>query len=112
MLVPCQILTPGEVRTCQMTGKKMIFGDWYYQDTENPNYYVRLTEYNKIMKNKKEQTFDYSLLDQAKSEAEYAEMLEESQKQYLYENILDVDIITNGDIEQREMKGLFDERRY
>lgn len=102
MLVLYRNLTPGEVRTCKLSGKMIVYGDYYYQDTEDSSLYIKATEYHKLEKERKEQTFDYTLLAQAQNEKEYREYLSRAEKEYLTETILDNPVIKNGQIQNSD----------
>ena len=103
MLMLQRNLTPGEVRTCKLSGKMIVYGDFYYQDTENPNYYVKATEYNKLKKENRERSFDYSRLENAETQAEYQQYLIEAQMEFLNQNILNQEIIHNGQIQNDKL---------
>ena len=99
MLILTRNLTPGEVRTCKLSGTPIIYGDFYYQDTENPDLYIKKTEYDKLEEEKKRNEFDYSMLENLESQEEYAQYMKEAERQYLQNNILNHKIIKNGIIE-------------
>ena len=104
MLILNRNLTPGEVRTCKLSGEMIVYGDFYYQDTEDPNFYVLAREYNKLKKEREKERFDYSLLEKAQSEKEYKEYLKRAEREYLKDNILDMPIIENGVIKNSAIK--------
>jgi hypothetical protein len=104
MLVLQRNLTPGEVRTCKLTGQMIVYGDYYYQDTDDPNLYVLAREYNKLKRQIEEETFDYTLLEKAQNEKEYREYLKMAEQEYLNDNILSMEIAKNGQIENSILK--------
>lgn len=92
-------LTPGEVRTCKLSRQMIIYGDYYYQDSEDPHLYVKASELHKFEKQERERRFDYSLLQKAQSEQEYRAMLIQAQQEYLAHNVLHNQILRNGTIQ-------------
>lgn len=98
-------LTPGEVRTCKLSRKMIVYGDYYYQDSDDPNIYIKATEYHKHEKMERERSFDYSQLEKAQNEREYKEMLIRAQQEYLDATILQDKIIKNGDIQESCING-------
>jgi hypothetical protein len=103
MLVLTRNLTPGEVRTCKLSRKMIVYGDFYYQDTEDPKLYIKATEYHKLKKQEKINAFDYSKLEQAQSEKEYRQYMIQAQQEYLTATILSKEICINGEIENTEL---------
>jgi hypothetical protein len=99
-------LTPGEVRTCKLSGKMIVYGDYYYQDSDDASIYIKATEYHKYEKDQKAQTFDYSELEKAQSELEYSAMMKRAQKEYLAATILKDKIFKNGTIQESAINGL------
>lgn len=98
MLILNRNLTPGEVRTCKLSGEMIIYGDYYYQDTDDPNLYIKASEYHKLKREEEERKFDYSLLEQAKNELEYKNYLQRAEQQLLSETILKKEILVNGKV--------------
>lgn len=103
MLVLARNLTPYEVRTCKLSGEKIIYGDYYYQDTEDPNLYIKKSAYDRFDREQKENKFDYSKLEQLESQAEYEQYLKQAEQEYLANNILKHKIIKNGTIVNAEL---------
>lgn len=104
MLILQRNLTPGEVRTCKLSGNMIIYGDYYYQDLDDPNMYVLAREYNKLKEQRERETFDYSLLEKAQSEKEYREYLKMAEQEFLTQNILNMEIAKGGTIENSVLK--------
>jgi hypothetical protein len=98
-------LTPGEVRTCKLSRQPIIYGDYYLQDSDNPNIYVKFSEFKKYEKQERERAFDYSLLEQAENETEYKQLLIQAQQEYLASTILGDKIISNGVIQDTIING-------
>lgn len=103
MLLLARNLTPGEVRTCRLSRKMIVYGDYYYQDTEDKNLYIKATEYHKLEKQAKIDAFDYSKLEQAQSEKEYRDYMVRAQQEYLTSTILSKEIIKNGEIQNTDL---------
>jgi hypothetical protein len=106
MWLLCRNLTPGEVRTCKLSRQMIIYGDYYYQDSENPKIYVKATELHKFEKAERERSFDYSKLHEAQNQYEYREMLIRAQEEYLAHTILGDKIVKNGTIQEMSINGL------
>lgn len=98
-------LTPGEVRTCKLSRQMIIYGDYYYQNSDDPKMYVKATEYHRLKRQQKINAFDYSKLGQAQSELEYRQMMMRAQSDFLTATILDDEIIKNGVIESQSLDG-------
>ena len=98
MLVLTRNLTPWEVRTCKLSGMPIIYGDYYYQDTEDPNLYIKATEYHKLEEEKKRDAFDYSELEKLENAEDYKQYMMKAEREFLADNILNKKIIKNGTI--------------
>lgn len=96
MLILKRMIYPYEVLKCKMTDEMIVYGDFYYEDDEDSSIIVKATAYNKLKKEAKERSFDYSLLQKAQNEKEYREMVKRAQKDYLYATILDRPIFDQG----------------
>ena len=99
-------LTPGEVRTCKLSGAMIVYGDYYYQDSEDPKIYIKATEYHKYEKQERERSFDYSELQRCQNEYEYTQMMKRAQQEYLASTILKDKIFKNGTIQDSAINGL------
>lgn len=98
MLILNRNLQPYEVMTCRLTGKMIVYGDYYYEDTDD-NTVVLAREYHKLkdkaIQNKPE---FQEALNKAKSEQAYKKMLADAEKAFLNETILDKEIAHNGQV--------------
>lgn len=99
-------LTPGEVRTCKLSRKQIIYGDYYYQNSDDPNEYVLASEYRRYEWNERERSFDYSKLEQAQNEREYTFYMIQAQQEFLANTILREKIVKNGCIQEMGINGL------
>lgn len=96
MLILKRMIYPYEVLKCKMSDSLIVYGDFYYEDDEDPRIIVKATEYNKLKKEAREAAFDYSLLQKAQNEKEYREMVKRAQRDYLNATILDRPIFDQG----------------
>lgn len=99
-------LTPGEVRTCKLSRKQIIYGDYYYQDSDDPHIYVLASELHRYEKMERERSFDYSKLEQAQNEREYTEYMIQAQQEFLANTVLRTKIVKNGCIQEMSIDGL------
>lgn len=95
MLILNRMIHPFEVRTCRMTGEMIVYGDYFYEDDED-GIVIKASEYKKLQKEAKKDAFDYTLLNQAKSEKEYKEIIKKAEQSYLKQSILDRKVCENG----------------
>lgn len=77
-----------ELFRCSVSGDNIYPGEYYYQDDVD-NTIIKATVYKDLKDKRKEQEWDYSKLNNAKSEAEYRNMLREATKAMLGASILD-----------------------
>lgn len=96
MLVLKRMIYPYEVMKCSISKEMIIYGDFYYEDDEDKEVIVKATVYNKLKRETRERSFDYSLLQQAQNDKEYREMVKRAQKDYLTATILDRPIFDQG----------------
>lgn len=89
MLVLKRMIYPYEVLKCKMSDKFIVYGDYYYEDDEDPKLIISAVEYNKLKREAKIESFDYSLLAKAQSQKEYRELVKRAQRDYLRATILD-----------------------
>ena len=73
---------------CQISGKIMTYGDWYYEDDED-GLVVDALVYKRMKQEQKEEEWDYSQLQMAKNEREYREKLRELEREYMKKTLLD-----------------------
>lgn len=96
MLIMKRMIHPYEVRKCKISEEFIVYGDYYYQDDEDPKILVKASVYNSIKKAEREANFDYSLLNAAQSTAEYDRMVKQAERDYLTANILKMPIYDQG----------------
>ena len=99
MLILDRMIHPYEVRTCALTGSMIVYGDYFYEDNTD-GICVLAREYIKLKRARQKESFDYSLLSQAQSEKEYANMLKQAEKEMLQMNLLSRPIIDNGELKE------------
>ena len=87
-----RVTQPYEWERCHITGKYIVFGDYYYWDDED-ELVVAADVYHNMQKEKREAEWDYSRLNQAQSEAEYSQILKEKTRDYLASTLLDRKVI-------------------
>jgi len=104
MLVLKRMIYPYEVLRCKMSDKFIVYGDFYYEDDEDKNLIISATEYNKLKKEAKEQSFDYSLLAKAQNQKEYNELVKRAERDYLRATILDKPIFDQGHYKKNGME--------
>lgn len=104
MLILNRNLTPYEVMTCKLTGNLIVYGDYYYEDTED-NTVVLAREYDKLKKKSIASLPQYQeLLLKAQNEQEYRQALDQAQRDYLNQTILNKEIARNGTISSNGIK--------
>ena len=104
MLVLKRMIYPYEVLKCKMSGKFIVYGDFYYEDDEDKNLIISAVEYNKIKKEAKLESFDYSLLAKAQNQKEYRELVKRAERDYLRATILDRPIFDQGHSKKNGME--------
>lgn len=104
MLVLKRMIYPYEVLKCKMSGKFIVYGDFYYQDDEDEKLIISAIEYNKIKKQAKIESFDYTLLAQAQNQKEYRELVKRAERDYLRATILDKPIFHQGHSKKNGME--------
>lgn len=95
MLILNRMIHPFEVRTCRLSGEMIVYGDYFYEDDED-GIVIKASVYKQLQKEAREDSFDYTLLNQAKSEREYKELVKKAEQNYLKQTILDRKICENG----------------
>ena len=73
MLFLKQIQYPYDIRKCAISGEPITYGQFYYEDDEDKTI-VKFEVYKRMQQQARADRFDYSKLQQAKSEKEYREM--------------------------------------
>lgn len=104
MLILKRMIYPYEVLKCKMSDRFIVYGDFYYQDDEDQNLIISAIEYNKLKKEAKELSFDYSLLAKAQNQKEYRELVKRAEKDYLRATILDKPIFDQGHMKKNGME--------
>lgn len=97
MLMLHRMVDPFEVRKCDISGEMIVYGDFYYEDTED-GVTVKATEYKKLKDEMINNRFDRTLLNKAQSDAEYKQMLKKAEQEFLKSTILDRPIMKNGQV--------------
>lgn len=103
MLVLKRMIHPYEVRKCKISDEFIVYGDFYYEDDQDGTI-IKLTTYNKLKKEAKEEAFDYSLLARAKSQKEYNELVKRAERDFLRATILDRPIFDQGHVKKNGME--------
>lgn len=73
-----RVTNPFEWERCHITGDYIRYGEYYLQDDED-GLVVSAKIYAQMKKEKREAEFDYSRLENAENEREYAEALKEAE---------------------------------
>lgn len=87
MLILKRIQYFNEFIKCHVSGKVMMYGDFYYEDT-NDGSIVDAVLYHKLKKTQETEVFDNSILNNATSEKEYTDRLKQVEQAYLQKTIL------------------------
>lgn len=77
-----------EFMKCGISGDLIGYGDFYYEDDED-GLIVKASTYNEIMDKRKEELFDYSKLERARSEREYQQMLKRAERELLEQTLFE-----------------------
>lgn len=107
MLVLKRITCANDFLMCKVSGEVICPGDFYYKDDDD-GLIVRADVYHEYIKKKKESEFDYTKLNNAKSQQEYEEQLKKLEQQFLKDSLLDRKVILNGRITKHENTMDFD----
>ena len=99
MLMLHRMVDPFEVRKCDVSGEIIVYGDFYYEDTDD-GVTVKATVYKKLKDEMENNRFDRTLLNKAQSDAEYKKMMQKAEQEYLKASILDRPIMKNGMVEE------------
>lgn len=99
-----------EFQRCNASGKILMYGDFYYEDTETGKI-IDAKYYQQLKDEKKKETFDSSLLEYAQNDKEYREELRKAEEEYLTNTMFDKDRITKWGEQylheyQRKQRGL------
>lgn len=93
MLVLKRMTHPNEFITCKASGEVLMYGDFYYQDIDDPNIVIGARYYNNMKRQRKEEEFDYSILEDAQSQKDYQDQLKKAEQEYLQSTMLDMPIL-------------------
>ena len=77
-----------EFLRCKVSDQIMMYGDFYYEDDED-GLIVSAKYYNDLKKKRKEEQFDYTELNNAKSQKEYQDQLRQAERELFESTILD-----------------------
>ena len=77
-----------EFRTCSVSGELMSYGDFYYED-DTDGVVIKATVYRDLRDQYREDTFDETRLNQAKSEEEYKAQLKRYEQEFLTRDVLE-----------------------
>lgn len=103
MLILKRMIYPYEVKKCKLSDEFIVYGDFYYEDDEDGTI-IKLTAYNKLKKQAKEEAFDYTLLARAKNYKEYNQLVKRAEQDYLRATILDRPIFDQGHVKNNGME--------
>ena len=78
---------------CKASGEILMYGDFYYQDMDDPSIVIGARYYNNMKKQRKENQFDYTILNNAKSQKEYQDQLQKAEQEYLQSTMLNMPIL-------------------
>lgn len=79
------------------TGQPMIYGDFYYEDDEekddwgNP-YRIRATTYHSLKQQRKQDNWDYTILNNAQNLKDYEQQLKEAEQELFKETVLEMKV--------------------
>lgn len=97
MLILKRNIWPYEVIKCRMSDELIVYGDYYYEDDDD-GLIVKATIYRKTLMDARKLAFDYTLLEQSKSEQEYKNAVKRAEKDYLRATILDRKVADQGEV--------------
>lgn len=93
MLQLKRITCPTDFMKCKASGEILMYGDFYYQDMNDPSIVIGARYYNNMKKQRKENQFDYTILNNAKSQKEYQDQLQKAEQEYLQSTMLNMPIL-------------------
>ena len=88
MLFLKRIVRFNEFMKCDASGEILMYGDFYYEDSETGKIISAKYYHNQKMQVKRE-LFDQSILENAQSQKEYDDALREAEKEYLTATMLE-----------------------
>lgn len=77
-----------ELYKCKVSGELIGPGDYFYEDDED-GVIIKADVYYDLKKKKEEDEFDYTKLNNAQSQREYELMLQQYEREFLSQTILD-----------------------
>lgn len=83
-----RIINDYEFLRCKISNELIAYGDYYYEDDED-GLIVKSRVYHEIKESERRSRFDYSDLEKASSEREYAEILKRAEREIFTNTILD-----------------------
>lgn len=95
MLYLKRVVNRYDVLKCDLTGKFIVYGDYYYEDDVD-NKIISYDEYTKRKQKRRMEEFDYTRLNLAYSEKEYQDTLKKIERQMLEDNLLERPIFDQG----------------
>lgn len=84
-----------EWERCHLTGEYITFGEYYLKDDED-GLIVRGSVYARLKRQHKEDTWDYSKLQQAQNEREYTQMMRQAEQEFLTDGLFERKIEKGG----------------
>ena len=73
---------------CKVSGEIIRHGDYYYEDDED-GMIIKATVYGQMKKEKREEEFDYTRLNQAESLRDYEASLKDYEREFLKSTVFD-----------------------
>lgn len=86
---------------CSVSGDIIIAGELYYEDDED-GVIIKADVYHDMKRKQVEDNWDYSVINEAKSEAEYRRKLQEYSKQILSQSVLNRPLAGKDEVHQPE----------
>ena len=76
-----------EFLRCHASGEILMYGDFYY--TNDDGKVISAKYYHNIKEQRKRETFDQTILENAKSQKEYQDELRKAEEEYLTQTMLE-----------------------
>lgn len=90
MLILKRITHFNEFLKCKASGQILMYGDFYYTDTEDPSMVIDAKYYHNQKMERKKENWPYSeILEKHESLKEYQDDLQEKEQEYLTSVMLD-----------------------
>ena len=77
-----------ELYKCGISEELIGPGDYYYEDDED-GLIIKATVYRRLLDQEKRDRFDYSKLNNARSQREYEDLLKRAEQEFLTQTIFD-----------------------